>query len=261
LALVAMLGLALDGGNIYVNRRVAQTAADTGAMAAARALTLSTAATGETTQRQIGDAICTYVQTNNFGAYTGVAAAKYVGTDGAVLSGTNDVFVSGHGCPTPNPGTGHCITPPLVNCGVAASDVNSIPSAAAGVQVKATQTFSTYFMGIFGLGTFTVTAQATALVGVVTSAGLGSPFIVCGPTGRVDQDSQNINPSTNQRWDTLNNTGSGGVFNSGSVNLIQDAGNGGTPYDLVTTLWSASPAGPATTTAEINTLIPNTGHP
>src|SRR5581483_309622 len=75
------------------------------------------------------------------------------------------------------------------------------------------------------------------------------------------QDSQNVNPNTGVRWDTLNNTGSGGVFNSGSVNLIQDAGNGGTPYDLVTTLWSANPAGPATTTAEINTLINSTGHP
>src|SRR5437763_436290 len=100
-ALVAMLGLAVDGGNIYVNRRVVQTAADTGSLAAARALS-SIPPAGVQTNQQVANALCTYVQTNNFGGWTQIQSAKYVGTNGQPLGGTDDVLRAGQSCPTPN---------------------------------------------------------------------------------------------------------------------------------------------------------------
>src|SRR5438477_10717753 len=98
-AMVAMLGLVVDGGNVYINRRVARTAADTAALAAVRALAVKPPSGTNVVQKQeVGNAICTYVPTNNFGTYTGVLGAKYVGSNGQPVGGTDDVFKTGMGC-------------------------------------------------------------------------------------------------------------------------------------------------------------------
>lgn len=202
----------------------------------------------------VGRGICTYIQTNNFGPYTKVNLAQYVDTSGNPITGTSDIFTNGTTpCPTPNTGSGACINPPLTACNVTTSDVNNPGAATAGVRVQAQQTFSTYVMGIFGMGTYSVVADATSKVTVLNTASISSPFIACGPTMRIDDDSDNNLGGT--QWNTYTNSGSGGPFIGGkTIQLIKDMGNGGTPYDIVGNFYSDNIKGAGVSITEINSL-------
>src|SRR5205823_5381541 len=78
IAMLAMVGVAVDGGTLYVQRRTAQNAADAAALAGARALQQATASpTGA-----IPAEICKYILANNFGV-TPTVSAYYVDVNGA----------------------------------------------------------------------------------------------------------------------------------------------------------------------------------
>src|SRR6266540_2804692 len=82
--LVALLALVVDGGNIYVQRRTAVTAADAGALAGTRALKNATASSDVAAIRTD---LTTFVQANGFGTQAGVPCAYFVDTAGNPIAG------------------------------------------------------------------------------------------------------------------------------------------------------------------------------
>lgn len=173
-ALVALLGLVVDGGNIYVQRRAAQTAADAAALVGVRDLrniTSSTALTPFVTD------ITHYASVNAFGIAPGVPCAYFVGTGGNALASGGIV----------NDGS-------LPACPVLAS---SIPVAASGVHVDTSITFATYVAGMFNINSVTAAGHATAQVGVITAGDTRySPLIVCGGGGGTGFDALKIMTQT-----------------------------------------------------------------
>ncbi len=236
-ALVSFAALAIDGGNVYVNRRVAQTAADTAALAAARALSQTTSSTGQ----DVAAAGCMYGRTNRWGGWTSVSTLEYVGTDGLpgglghALPLQANVFSGSNSCPTPS--TTVCTKPPMSSCGITAAQTNLIPLQAAGVHVRTTQTFTPYFAGILGIQTFTVTADATATVQLLTTYAADAPFIACGANMTPEDDTNNRNSialggANNNKWSDITNA------------TVKILATGTGPYVLNTTLWRAVPPGP-----------------
>jgi len=84
-AMLAMVGVAVDGGTLYLQRRTAQNAADAAALAGTRAL-LQAGMTVPlpSTSLQISAEICKYVLANSFGV-TPTATAYWVDTSGSRL--------------------------------------------------------------------------------------------------------------------------------------------------------------------------------
>lgn len=160
--LAATVGLALDGGNLYLQRRTAQTAADAGALAGARALSFATSLLNNTT---ISTAICTFAQANSFGTTPAIQSAYFVQSDGitkASTGATGDIITS----------SGQCATPPSVN----------IPSNATGVRVEPQiGPFSTMFLPVVGITQLSAAAQASASVTGLTGITANLPPLAgCG---------------------------------------------------------------------------------
>lgn len=142
-AIVGMVGLVMDGGAAFAERRQMQNAADTSALGGARMMDL---------HRQ-GDAtaadILTEVETL---AFENGADLAELGCDYVDIAG-ND----------------------LGDCG------DTVPAAASGIRVATEQTKDTAFVRIFGYDNFTAAADATAQVLAVRQINPGDvPFLVCG---------------------------------------------------------------------------------
>lgn len=156
--LVALLALVVDGGNVYVQRRSAVTAADAGALAGTRALQNATANTDITTVR---NDLTTFVHANGFGVQPSVACAYFVDTAGnAIAAGAlvNDGTVAG--CP---------------------SLAAVIPNNASGVHVDTHIRFNTFLAGMVRIATLDADAHSTSQVGVlITYNGNNAPLIACG---------------------------------------------------------------------------------
>jgi hypothetical protein len=153
-ALLAVVGVVLDGGNIYLQRRTAQNAADAAAIAGTRAL-LNAAVTPDTT---ISAEICNYATSNAFGVVP-TPTAYFVGLDGVTNQGSISL-------PT--------------NCSGSVSNV--IPSGVvAGVHVDVSIPFNTYVAGFIGVSNVTAQAGATGQVGAGTGvAAADAPVAGCG---------------------------------------------------------------------------------
>jgi hypothetical protein len=173
-ALVAMVGLVVDGGNIYVQRRTAQNSADAAALAGARALRN---ATSPDQAGAISPAIVNYAAENNFGASPRVPCAYFVGGNGNPISGAgliNDGSIGG--CPVVS---------------------GSIPNAASGVHVDVRIDFPTYLLGMLNLVIVTAEGHATAQVGVLTAGDTRSaPLIACGGSGGTGFDALKLSTQT-----------------------------------------------------------------
>lgn len=158
LALAALLGVVLDGGNIYVQRRTAVAAADAGALAGTRALLN---ATSNTAIDVIRTDLTTFARANAFGIQPSVSCAYFVDTNGTKLGGAgivNDGTVPG------------CPTLAMV-----------IPNAASGVHVETHIHFTTILAAIIRISALDANAQATAQVGVLASYNAANvPLIACG---------------------------------------------------------------------------------
>lgn len=171
LSLVGMLGLAglvIDGGNIYVQRRTAQNAADAAALGGTRAL-LAAQTTPDTT---IAPEICKYANENAFGVI-GTPTAYFVGLDGV----TNE---------------GAIVLP--ANCTPGQTASNVIPNGVvAGIHVDVSIPFHTYMAGIIGVANVTADAGATAQVGAISGENAAdAPVAGCGVM--MDQGTSN-NPN------------------------------------------------------------------
>ncbi len=173
-AMLAMVGVAVDGGTLYLQRRTAQNSVDAAALAGARALQQATASP----TIQISAEICKYVLANNFGV-TPSATAHFIDNTGTSLSAVS--------LPT----------------GCSGSTSNVIPTNAAGVHVDvAIGPYNTYLVGIVGLRQLQANASATAQVwDYAIDAAYIAPWASCGPHAPVDTSG-----TLQDILDTSNNT-------------------------------------------------------
>lgn len=171
LAIVPMLGVVLDGGTLFLERRTAQDAADAAALAGTRVLAKATSSTALT---GFSDEISTYVNLHDLRRDAVVECAYFVASDGVTPAG-NIANPSG-GCSSTPTGA----TTAAVACTSPSSA--SIPCSATGVHVDTRiGPFNTYLLGMVGTSTSTVMAHASSQVGLVTATdGGNAPFIVCG---------------------------------------------------------------------------------
>jgi Flp pilus assembly protein TadG len=131
--LLGMLGLVIDVGNAYAQRRFMQNAADASSLAAARYMALS----------------------------------RSSATDGGVMAALTPLLASNGGgtlaAPTgPNNGAWYIN---LSGGTVGPVGTGGLPSGAAGVRVNATKTVPTYFARVLGFPTITVRAAGEAIYG------------------------------------------------------------------------------------------------
>ncbi len=171
--LVALVALVLDGGNIYVQRRTTQLAADAAALAGARELRTAGATTPVSA---IASAITSYAQANAFGLAPMALCAYFVATDGVSAIGTI-ANTSGPSCP--------------------AGTASAIPSAASGVHVDKRVSFQTYLLGMLNISTLDADGHATAQIGILTGADTrNAPLIVCGGGGGTGFDALQLATQT-----------------------------------------------------------------
>lgn len=138
LSLVVMIlavGLVIDGGNAWSQRRVAQNAADFSALAGTKVISANLAAPGTQTNATVKSAVETALSANGLNA-------TVLGTNYSA-SYVNDVgsLVSGYAA------------------------AGAVPAGVAGVQVTPSKSFNTYFLGVVGMTGFTASATATARTG------------------------------------------------------------------------------------------------
>jgi hypothetical protein len=154
----ALVGVLLDGGTLYVQRRTAQNAVDAAALAGARALQQATSSPTTTVPFEI----CKYVLANNFGV-TPTASAYFVDVNGAKVTG-GDINLP-------------------ASCSGSVSGA-AILTGSAGVHVDVTfGPYNTYLAGIVGIRQLSASAGATAQVwNFAIDANYIAPWAVCGPT-------------------------------------------------------------------------------
>jgi Flp pilus assembly protein TadG len=154
IAMVSVVGLVVDGGNLMVQRRTAQNAADAAALAGARALARATSATDST----IAAAICAYLVANKY-RWAPTATAEFIDATGASVSAIGL--------------TSDCqgVQSPVL-----------IPGSASGVKVGATiGSIPTYFLAVAGIKTQSVSAVASGAASQLTSITPGGPIVAgCG---------------------------------------------------------------------------------
>lgn len=150
LALVAFIGLAIDGGRFYAERRRTQNAADAAALAGARELAefISTCAKADTANdNRIAAAIVDMASYNGIDHFSpeGHIEAWYVDAD----------------------------LRPVGRVGWA----GGIPYSATGIQTTLTFSATATFMRLLGRSHLVTSADATAMVGPVVQAGGGSGIL------------------------------------------------------------------------------------
>jgi Flp pilus assembly protein TadG len=149
--ILALLGLIVDGGFLYVQRRTAQTSADAGALAGARALRDASSLTA------IYNTAVSTAQANTFGVTPTVTCVTLVDVNGASLGKLSG---SGANCSVPT----------------ATSTAN-----ASGVHVDVQITYPTIIAGMLRISTLSAVGAATAQLGVPSGVWTNdAPLIVCG---------------------------------------------------------------------------------
>lgn len=146
--LVGALGLALDGANAFGQRRLIGNAADTAAIAGARALA-----------SEISEPSASPISFQSNGSTTVNAAIEAFLSDRNDLGGatlTWEAFYVERLAPEGSLG--------------AVIDGGKPPNGADGVRVETTITFPTYFMAAFGRRTLTVSGSGTAVFGPLGTA-------------------------------------------------------------------------------------------
>jgi hypothetical protein len=152
-AIVLLVGLVIDGGYAFSQRRGAQNAADFAALAGARIIAENISQdTVNGTDANVKAAIVAAVSSNGAAPITfGVAGApQYVDSNGAIV-----------------PSSGSAAS--FVGNGV-------IPSGAVGVKVNANRSWKPFFLGVIGVANWTASANATAKGGYSTGAPSGPVF-------------------------------------------------------------------------------------
>lgn len=142
IAMLAVVGLVIDGGYAFAQQRGSQNGADAAATAGALVIAqnLPFRAVGQAGPKTDADVAA---------AVNGAAVNNQLGTVEAYYTDINGSLLS----PTTKVGDG------------------SLPGTAWGVATTATKSFNTFFARVVGLGTITATTDATAVAGYAESAG------------------------------------------------------------------------------------------
>lgn len=137
-AVVAMVGLIVDGGNAYAQQRRAQNGLDAAAEAGTVQLArrLMGVEPGNTDAQWDALVLSSVTTTASVNGVQSITTPNYVDIDGDVLGPV---------------GTG------------------TIPADAAGVHATGTRDFNTYLAGVIGFNSFQATAEATAVTGYLIS--------------------------------------------------------------------------------------------
>ena len=152
--LIALMGLAIDGGNLFMQRRRAQNAAD--AVALAGTQVLAEAFCDPTiTDGDVLSATVDYAQAHDMNSVDTVVLADYVDKDKVVLDEVGN---------------------------------GEIPIGTQGISVSVAYDYATYFVMVVGVDTAAASAQATAMTGQtrVIAGGMrpfGLPMEVVMPEG------------------------------------------------------------------------------
>ncbi len=151
LSLVAMIlavGLVIDGGNAWSQRRNAQNIADFAALAGTKILAANLASPGTQTNASVKSAVESSLSSNGLTAAILGAdyAASYIDDAGNLVGGFGPA--------------------------------GAIPTSVSGIQVSPTKSFSTYFLGVVGMSSFKASATASARTGY-------SPGTPGGPGGNL----------------------------------------------------------------------------
>ncbi|MGD1997028.1 MAG: pilus assembly protein TadG-related protein [Anaerolineae bacterium] len=146
--LLALAGLAIDGGTVYVNRRRMQNASDAAALAGTRLLAEAICGDGSVNDAAIAAAVLDYAVRNGVDGDDAMDAYYVTSEDNTVVQ-----------FDPPEPvGDGE------------------IPDGAVGVVVTTAITRPTYFMGLVGQPMGTAAADATAITGNMVAGGGMRPF-------------------------------------------------------------------------------------
>jgi hypothetical protein len=146
--LLAFAGLAIDGGNAFLQRRQAQNAADAGSLAGTRVLSELIVVCDNEEGIDDGDvaaAVTNVIETNGFSVAEGSTLTAYYVDKDSTRQGV-----------------------------VGAQDGGNIPAKATGVEVELGAAFPTHFMKVVGIKKGSVAVDATAMTGrIIQYSGRG----------------------------------------------------------------------------------------
>ena len=153
-ALILAVGLVVDSGFAWAQRRAAQNAADLASLAGTRVVALSR------------------------------AGATLNGT--SVLASMNQVN-SANGAPSVAPGDAFYVDSNGASLGVQVTSGAAIPAAARGVQTSTVRTWRPFFLGVMGVTSWNASAQATSKSSVnrITTAPTGDLLPLAMPLNSV----------------------------------------------------------------------------
>ena len=192
--LLAMVGLALDGGMLFLQRRRMQNSADAAALAGARLLAEAICGEEGANDAAIAAEANRYAESNGVQDTDDVAgngvndnvAADYIGADESVLGRVGD---------------------------------GSIPIGATGISVTVEISHATYFVTLVGIDTAGASAHALAMTGPLLVAGGLRPF---GVPLQLVQDLDPDDP--NNDWFTISFKHDGGQVTWAGGHLAQHRG-------------------------------------
>jgi hypothetical protein len=155
--LLAIAGLAIDGGTVYLSRRRMQNASDASSLAGTRLLSEAICDTSAADDAAIAAAVAEYAQVNGVDGADALRAEYITFSGGAVVPFSPEVLVGG----------------------------GTIPQGATGISATTSITRPTYFLGLLGQYTGAARGSAIAVTGPLLAGGGVRPFGV--PKGVVDQ--------------------------------------------------------------------------
>jgi Flp pilus assembly protein TadG len=150
-ALVGLVGLAVDGGRSYVDKRTLQSAADAAADAGARMLSVNAITASTYSDADISTAVANIVP----GSVGGGDKAGNQPTNAYYTDSAANRLPSGSPCKVGSCGT--------------------IPSGAVGVEVGASDKHSTYFMRLVGTSNATESATAVSMFTIIQQFDFNNP--------------------------------------------------------------------------------------
>lgn len=154
-AMIAVVGLVIDGGYAFAQQRGSQNGADAGATAGALKIAenlphRALGQAGPSTDADVAAAVTASASANGLAS----VSAWYTNLAGSLID------VAGNA-------VGNTATAAVVGAG-------TLPSAAWGVHVEAERTFGTFFSRVIGLDNITATTEAVVVAGYVENAGAGN---------------------------------------------------------------------------------------
>ncbi|HVE94375.1 MAG TPA: pilus assembly protein TadG-related protein, partial [Acidimicrobiales bacterium] len=187
-ASLSVVGVVVDGGSAFAERRQMQNSADAAAMSAARAFDRLTAGN----EASVHTAAVTTATAN--GADAASVTCRFV----------DEVLTDVGSCPTNNNGT-----------------AVALKALATGVRVTTTRTRSTAFIRVAGIKDYSATARATAQIQGLRSG--NSPFVLCAvhdSDPRADGDGQVANPAIIMPDNSMNPAAIGVTYELQDPNAI-----------------------------------------